>query len=246
MADYVTFNGTDLRTIGTILGGFTDTPPAPKTAKITIPNGDDIDATDNVGLAYENRTIALTIHVGPCASRSETQAALTRLIQLMDGVHGELTLSWDEGATYTGRATVTEVAMLGRGHVATVEVEIDCSPWRNLGTVAYTVNADGGGVATFAGPKKAACPVFTLPKECVVVWNGDEETLPSGTYSVDGWVTEEANTFLAVSLASEERLVREWADTVISEVESMKTYSLCYKAGGTPIEVSAAIEWKEL
>lgn len=247
--DRVIWDGAEL---DAILGnGFSDTPPTRKSAIAEIPLGKNIDMTDRVqAVGYTNRQQTWPLHV-VAGSRHELQSKINALTNLLDGESADFQLSWDD-ATYHGRASVTGVTHHGRGHAGTVTVQVDCEPWRNLGTVTHEVNSAGGGFVEFAGPKRSAKPVFDLSTESVVVWNGDELTLPAGRMSVSDWWTERRNTFMAASTETAEIHTNDTFDGKQFEnmktqtIADMQTWGVCFRSSDESVPASVSIEWEEL
>lgn len=147
---YITFNGVNLKAAHDLrYVGFEEELPEPKTIKVDIPAGMDIDITEAIGpVAYHDGKHTFTFFVyRPTAS--EVFDVERELISTMHGKRAAYRLSWDPGFTYTGRA---KVSIEHRGDVAAlVTIEIEHAPWKTGALRTIDVNCHPSGTARLEG-----------------------------------------------------------------------------------------------
>lgn len=160
--EYIKWDGHNLEDWGLYLSDFSETPPEPKTTIVEIPYGDNIDITESLtgDVQYSRRQQKWTLTLLGNPTRAKVQKAYTNLLNNMHGKTKTFKLSWDEGATYTGRATVEENEQMDAGDVAQYTVSLDCEPWRDLGVKSYLLQGIGYVYAYFAAPRHTS--TFTV------------------------------------------------------------------------------------
>lgn len=158
--------GTNLEEWGLYLSDFSETPPEPKTTIVEIPYGDNIDITESLtgDVQYSRREQTWTLTLLGNSDRASVQKAYTELLNNVHGKTKKFKLSWDEKATYTGRATVEENEQLDAGDVAQYTVSLDCEPWRDLDTVTYELSGVMCAKHTFKTPRRQSN--FTVTNTC--------------------------------------------------------------------------------
>lgn len=165
---------------GLVLTSFSEDPPQPKTKKVEIPFGEDVDVTDAMGpVAFSNRAQRFELFSDLPA---EGFAQLcSRILGELNGVMSDYRLSWDEGATYRGRWTVaeTDYASPRCGRIA---LEVDVAPWKILPDREFTFNAYPAVTRSFESGRKDVRPEVTTLQDVVVTFKGVPETFPAGTH----------------------------------------------------------------
>lgn len=181
MGSEVIFQGTPLcAEYGLILNRFEEEPPQPKTKKVEIPFGEDVDVTDAMGpVAFSNRTQRFRFfsHL-PSAGFA---AICSRMLGEINGRMADYQLSWDPGATYRGRWAVTDTDYTEHG-CGWIEVEVDVAPWKILPDREFTFNAYPAVTRSFESGRKDVRPEVTTLQDVVVTFKGVPETFPAGTH----------------------------------------------------------------
>ena len=166
--EYIIWDGENLEDYGLYLSDFSETPPEPKTSIVEIPYGDNIDITESLtgDVQYSRREQTWTLTLLGNSDRASVQKAYTALLNNVHGKTKNFKLSWDEGATYTGRATVEENEQLDAGDVAQYTVSMDCEPWRDLGSKTYSMRGTGSAKISFESPRHTS--TFTVQNKGAV------------------------------------------------------------------------------
>lgn len=179
---------------GLILSSFEEEPPEPKTQKVEIPFGEDVDVTDAMGpVAFSNRTqrFRLFSHL-PAEGFAEL---CSRILGEVNGRMATYELSWDPGAVYRGRFAVSETDYTTPG-CGWIELEADVSPWKIRPDRECTFSAYPAVTKVFESGRKDVRPEVTTAQDVYVTFKGTRETFPKGAHSSSNlaftWGTNEA------------------------------------------------------
>lgn len=166
---------------GLVVKHFEEDPPDPKTEKVEIPFGQDIDITDMLGeVAFSNRSMRIDF-LALCGGE-EFHALVSEVAGYLHGRRALFELSFDPGYYYEGRFTVTDVDYSDRRFGAfTLQVDVD--PWKIQPDREYTFNAYPAVTKSFESGRKPARPEVTTQQDVYVTFAGDTETFPEGTHS---------------------------------------------------------------
>lgn len=182
VGDEVTFGDIDLCSkFDLVLAHFEEVPPEPKTEKVSIPFGEDIDITDAFGeIAFSSRKQRidfLCMHGG-----DEFRKTMSEFMSVVHGQRSSYELSTDPGYTYSGRWSVTDQdftnSMFGK-----FTVEIDVDPWKVKPDREYTFNAYPAVTKEFESGRKTTRPEVTTKQDVYITFNGERETFQEGTHS---------------------------------------------------------------
>ena len=179
---------------GLALVSFEEVPPKPKTQKVEIPFGEDVDVTDAMGpVAFSNRTHRFVLFSDLRAD--EFSKLSSRIVGELNGKMATYELSWDEGATYRGRWAVTEVDYASP-RCGKVTLEADVSPWKIRPDHEYTFSAYPAVTKVFESGRKDVRPTVETAQDVYVTFKGTRETFPKGAHSSSNlaftWGTNEA------------------------------------------------------
>lgn len=245
--DEITWGGVPLcATYGALITDVTMGTPSVKSKVVSIPGGVDIDLTDALTghAAFENRPIEIELVVPP---GNDAQG----LINATHGISADFQLSWDDGYTYSGLASVGDVETVGQGYKR-FTLSIDASPWKVKQVHTETISAVGGVMMTCESGRRPVHPLITCDYPVTVNWNGQQFVVPSGqTYRMTAvtftqgenkiWLSIYAwKTATWADLASEtwaDLAGVEWAKVVVSDGEQ--------QASDFPGNGSVTLQWSE-
>lgn len=178
----ITVDGTPLcSTYKLVIKHFESNPPEPKTEKVEIPFGEDIDITDAFGeIAFSNRT--MTVDFLALCGGEEFYTLISTLTSTIHGKRLTFELSQDPGYTYQGRFSITDTDY-SDSLFGSFTVEIDVDPWKIMPDRTYTFNAYPAVTKTFESGRKTVRPEVTTKQDVYVTFKGEKETFPSGTHS---------------------------------------------------------------
>lgn len=158
-------------------------PPEPKYDLVEIPGGDgSIDLSEATGdIRYSDRVMKFGfLMTGRTPEGLEVEK--TDVSRKLHGVRADFTLSWDEGFTYTGRASITDYPNLYTG--GTFELEITANPYKYGGRQTWYVNAAGGVAVIIPCGRRKWSPTFQVQRDTLVTHNGTGWMIPPGTSKV--------------------------------------------------------------
>lgn len=178
-----------------LVDGYTLNPPEPKTYTVDIPGGDGvIDLTESLtgDVVYNNRTqtfqFALMNMKGvDDTSIQEFERAKTDVMNFLHGRAFDYQMTMDPGYTYHGRFTVSThtQSMYANGRLGVIEVNIDADPYKLKEKCIYKLNGAGGKLFRLESGRKPVHPVIETSSPIRVTWNGNESTVPSGSYRLN-------------------------------------------------------------
>lgn len=178
-------------------------PPEAKTYTVTIPGGDDIDLTDAITghAAFNNRTVEFGLYYDGRGGLAWSEW-LKEVSNALDGTRSDFTLSWDEGYTYSGRASVSGVEYLPPNGCR-LTVTIDANPWKVKQTRTTTVSALNGVWVTCQSGRRPVHPLITAQSPVTVNWQGSQFVVPAGnTYRLADVTFSEGENKLYLSIYS--------------------------------------------
>ena len=203
--------GTDLcATYGLVmLDSSTFEPPDVKTYTVDIPGGNGvIDLTEALtgDVAYERREQQMEF---ACEENGDWMDTLRKVQGFLHGRAYDYQLSFDPGYTYHGRFAVTSTTHVGKwgesvGHIV---VKVTADPYKLKERCAYRLNATGGKMYRFESGRRPVHPTIECENVCYVTWDGEEMTVPAGTYRLNDVVFREGWNELYVNSG------RIWAET---------------------------------
>lgn len=186
-----------------LLDGYELEPPSPKTYTVDIPGGDGvIDLTDTLtgNVAYNNRTqkfsfALMNMKGANDVSIQEFERQKTEIMNFLHGKAFDYQMTMDPDYTYHGRFTVRSHAqsMYSNGRLGAIEIAIDAEPYKLKENCTYKLNATGGKLFRLESGRKPVHPTLECTEPCQVTWDGNQFTVPSGTYRLndvtfqDGW-----------------------------------------------------------
>ena len=185
----ITVGGTDLcAAYGLVmLDSSTFEPPDVKTYTVDIPGGNGvIDLTEALtgDVAYERREQQMEF---ACEENGDWMETLRKVQGFLHGRAYDYQLSFDPGYTYHGRFAVTSTTHVGKwgesvGHIV---VKVAADPYKLKERCAYRLNATGGKLYRFESGRRKVHPTIECEQPCFVTWNGEETTVPAGTYRLN-------------------------------------------------------------
>lgn len=185
-------------TFGLILAdGYTLEPPEPKVYTVDIPGADgQIDLTEALTghTAYNNRTLTFPLYVAYPQNFEQTKTAVSNFLH---GRAYDFKLTFDPEYTYHGRFTVTEYA--SQKDIGQITIEVDCDPYKSKGTQIYKLNAAGGKMFRFQSGRRPVRPVVETSATITVSWQGNEITVPAGTYRLNDVLFTEGQNELYIN-----------------------------------------------
>ena len=182
VGDEVTFGDVPLcGTYGLVVKHFEEEPPEPKTEKVEIPFGEDVDITDAFGeVAFSNRS--MTIDFLALCGGGKFRALMSEIMALLHGVRSTFELSQDPGYTYQGRFRVID-ADYSDSRFGSLTLEVDVDPWKILPDREYTFSAYPAVVKQFESGRKPVRPEVTTQVRVMVTYNSVSEEFAPGTHS---------------------------------------------------------------
>ncbi len=233
-----------------LLDGFDLGCPEPKTYKVEVPGGEDIDLTDALSgeSAFSNREMSFEL-LFPGTDGWERYRALKNEFH---GRSFDVRVPSVDPATYHGRVSVTKKERQ-RGRT-TASVTVDASPWRLLRHCTERFSAAGGLEVTLECGRCTVNPTFTCSRMCEVTMNGSAVTVQAGSWGLSNvWLTQGANTIFVNSTPTM------GGDQTILQVDAAyKTVAGCgsktvaelswvgSKPTGAAYEVAFDYDWKDL
>ena len=182
VGDEITINGTPFcETYRVVLAHFEEEPPEPKTEKVEIPFGTDIDITDAFGeIAFSNRT--MTIDFLALCGGDDFRALISRILADIHGKRTSFSLSIDPGYTYNGRFQVTDPDYTDK-LFGKFSIEIDVDPWKIKPDKEYTFNAYPAVTKIFDSGRRTVRPEVTTRQDVYVTFKDKREMFSEGTHS---------------------------------------------------------------
>jgi phage-related protein len=183
-------NGVDITTTyGLVLiDGYTLEPPSPKTYTVDIPGGNGvIDLTEafTKDVAYNNRSQTFTFDLIYPEEGFET--VKTKVSNFLHGRAYDYQMTMDPDYTYHGRFTVNSYShsAYANGILGVIEIQIDADPYKKKETATYKLNATGGKMYRLESGRRPVHPTIQCDSVCFVTWDGEEYTIPAGTYRLN-------------------------------------------------------------
>lgn len=182
VGDEVVFGTVPLcATYNLVVKHFEEDPPDPKTEKVEIPFGEDVDITDAFGeVAFSNRS--MTIDFLAMCGGDEFRALVSEIMAMLHGQRSTFELSQDPDYTYQGRFQMTDVDY-SDSRFGSFSLEVDVDPWKIRPDREYTFNAYPAVTRTFESGRKTVRPEVTTLQDVYVTFKGETETFPEGTHS---------------------------------------------------------------
>ena len=177
----------------------------PKTYTVNIPGGNGvIDLTTALtgDVVFKTRKMKLVFASDDAGDVSKLRRRITSAIH---GRRLKFVLGFEPEYTYTGRFSV-EVEPSGVAG-AKVTMTVTADPYKKKEHCAYRLNATGGRMYRFESGRRPVHPTIECESVCYVTWNGEEMTVPAGTYRLNGVVFREGWNELYVNSG------RIWAET---------------------------------
>lgn len=179
-------DGTPLcETYGLVLAEWSDEPPKVTESRVEIMGRDGtLDLTEAVTgwPTFGDRRVTATLYVRDPVGPAASVRVLARLRSLLHGRRHELVASWEPGATYRGRASVSQEVYQT---TAAITLELTCEPFRSLGTRVFTANAAGGIEVILPCGDAHVQPVVEVSRRCVLDIGDREWTLGPGSWTLD-------------------------------------------------------------
>lgn len=217
--------------------GYTLNPPAPKTYTVDITGGNGvIDLTESLlgDVVFSNRSQSFTFWILDQQNETDFEQVKTELANFLQGKYYDYQMTMDPGYTYHGRFTIgtwTHEAM-GTGILGEIVIDVDADPYKTKDECSYELNATGGREYNFISGRRKVHPLLTCDEVCTVNWQGEEFTVPAGTYRLNSVLFEEGvNT---IYLNSHKLQLMLWSDFMengsnplkwdTSEIESTAVY----------------------
>lgn len=252
MTHDVTWGGTPLcEAFGLFVeyGSVSCPPPSPKLSIVSIPGGVDLDLTDALTghAAYELRTVSFTLFYDGRGERTWQEVA-NDVTNLLHGAESDFSLSWDEGYTYHGRASVTGVEYLAP-RSCRIAVQINASPWKLKQLHTEVVSAYGGVTVTCESGRRPVHPLISCDYPVTVNWRGLSFVVPSGqTYRMaDVTFTQGENTIWLRTTAIETATWADLADATWDKLGGTEWGRVTVATDDDPPHASASVtlQWEE-
>ena len=170
---------------GLVLTEWSDEPPEVMESRVRVMGRDGtLDLTEAVTgwPTFGDRRVKATFYVLADVRPEASSRVLARLRSLLHGGRHEVSTSWEPGATYRGRASVSQEVYQT---TASITLELTCEPFRTLGTRVFRANAAGGIEVSLPCGDAHVQPVVEVSRECVLDIGGREWTLPPGSWTLD-------------------------------------------------------------
>nr|WP_314638527.1 hypothetical protein [uncultured Olsenella sp.] len=170
---------------GLVLAEWSDEPPEVRESRVEIMGRDGtLDLTEAVTgwPTYGDRKVTVTLFVDGQAGWEASVRVLARLRSLLHGRRHEVVTSWEPGATYRGRASVSQSVY---DATASIEITLACEPFRSFGTRVFTANAAGGIEVILPCGDAHVQPVVEVSRRCVLDIGDREWTLGPGSWTID-------------------------------------------------------------
>lgn len=246
MNESINFAGYDtLQDLGLVMMQAPElSPPEPKYDLVEIPGGDgSIDLTEATGdVRYSDRMMKFQfLMTGRTPDGIEVEK--TDVSRKFHGVRSQFSLSWDEGFTYTGRASVTEYP--NAYHGATMTLEITADPYKYGGRQTWYVNAAGGIAVIIPCGRRRWCPTFQVQRDTLVSHNGQGWLIPPGASKITDLYLDPGDNILILNSDPGYGSTR-WSDLSGSWADLSAQYRRWYQvaAGSSPRQVP--VYWNDL
>lgn len=239
-------NGVPLcASLGLVVTSYDDGQPTPYTNLVDVPGRDgSLDLSEAVvgWPTYKDRTIKVTLALADASDWRGLSSVASALRSMVHGRRVTLSVSWDPGHTYSGRASVSGVTL----HDLQEEIELTvvAGPYRDGGLTVLRISAAGGVTLRLPTGDAHVQPTVEVARKTVLSADGHDWTLQPGSWKLDDFWLGPGYDTIAIDTTPEYSPVT-WNSLgdVTLEQDAQLMWS-AVAAGDTPLQTSPT--WKSL